>query len=50
MTVPFAGGSPTDTVARLVAQAMRNTLKLQIIIENVGGSAARRCSVPARLT
>ena len=27
MIVPFAAGGPTDTVARLVAQSMGNTLK-----------------------
>ena len=36
--VPFAAGGPTDTVARLVAQSMGNTLKQQLIIENVGGA------------
>lgn len=36
--VPFAAGGPTDTVARLVAQSMGNTLKQQLTIENVGGA------------
>ena len=36
--VPFAAGGPTDTVARLIAQSMGNTLKQQLIIENVGGA------------
>jgi tripartite-type tricarboxylate transporter receptor subunit TctC len=36
--VPFPAGGPTDTVARLVAQAMGTTLKQQLIIENVGGA------------
>lgn len=36
--VPFSAGGPTDTVARLVAQSMSNTLKQQVIIENVGGA------------
>src|SRR5262245_31968924 len=36
--VPFAAGGPTDTVARLLAQAMGNALKQQIIVENVGGA------------
>lgn len=36
--VPFAAGGPTDTVARLVAQAMTNDLKQQVIVENVGGA------------
>jgi tripartite-type tricarboxylate transporter receptor subunit TctC len=38
MVVPFAAGGPTDTVARLIAQAMGNELKQQVIIENVGGA------------
>jgi tripartite-type tricarboxylate transporter receptor subunit TctC len=38
MIVPFAAGGPTDTVARLVAQAMGTKLKQQIIVENVGGA------------
>jgi tripartite-type tricarboxylate transporter receptor subunit TctC len=38
MLVPFAAGGPTDTVARLVAQSMGNTLKQQIVVENVGGA------------
>jgi tripartite-type tricarboxylate transporter receptor subunit TctC len=36
--VPFAAGGPTDTVARLLAQAMGKTLGQQIIVENVGGA------------
>ncbi len=36
--VPFAAGGPTDTVARLIAQSMGNTLKQQLIIENAGGA------------
>jgi tripartite-type tricarboxylate transporter receptor subunit TctC len=38
MVVPFAAGGPTDTVARLLAQAMSDALKQQIIVENVGGA------------
>ena len=38
MVVPFAAGGPTDTVARLIAQSMSNTLKQQVIVENVGGA------------
>lgn len=36
--VPFSAGGPTDTVARLLAQAMSTTLKAQIIVENVAGA------------
>jgi len=38
MVVPFAAGGPTDTVARLVGQAMSASLKQQIIVENIGGA------------
>ena len=38
MTVPFAAGGPTDTVARLVAEAMGRDLKQTVVIENVGGA------------
>src|SRR5712692_7784660 len=38
MVVPFAAGGPTDTVARLIAQAMGNELKQQVIVENVAGA------------
>jgi tripartite-type tricarboxylate transporter receptor subunit TctC len=36
--VPFAAGGPTDTVARLIAQAMTANLKQQVIVENAGGA------------
>lgn len=36
--VPFAAGGPSDTVARLTAQAMSTVLKQTMIIENVGGA------------
>jgi tripartite-type tricarboxylate transporter receptor subunit TctC len=38
MIVPFSAGGPTDTVARLVAQSMSNTLKQQVVVENVPGA------------
>ena len=38
LVVPFAAGGPTDTVARLIGQAMGASLKQQIIVENVGGA------------
>ena len=38
MIVPFSAGGPTDTVARLVAEAMSKDLGQQIVIENVGGA------------
>ncbi|HTV66982.1 MAG TPA: tripartite tricarboxylate transporter substrate-binding protein [Rhizobiaceae bacterium] len=36
--VPFAAGGPTDTVTRLVAEAMSKDLGQQVIVENVGGA------------
>lgn len=36
--VPFAAGGPTDTVTRLVAQAMSQDLGQQVVVENVGGA------------
>lgn len=38
LVVPFAAGGPTDTVARVIAQAMSNDLKQQVIVENVAGA------------
>ena len=38
MVVPFAAGGPTDTVARLITTPMSNTLKQQVIVENVLGA------------
>ncbi|RWK56306.1 tripartite tricarboxylate transporter substrate-binding protein [Mesorhizobium sp.] len=36
--VPAAAGGPSDTVARLVAEAMRVDLGQQVLVENVGGA------------
>ncbi|WOS66183.1 tripartite tricarboxylate transporter substrate-binding protein [Sinorhizobium fredii] len=36
--VPAAAGGPSDTVARLVAEAMRADLGQQVLIENAGGA------------
>jgi len=36
--VPFSAGGPSDTVARLLAQAMSTSLKTQVIVENVAGA------------
>ena len=38
LTVPFAAGGPTDTLARNLGQVMSSTLKQQIIVENVAGA------------
>jgi tripartite-type tricarboxylate transporter receptor subunit TctC len=47
MMVPFAAGGPTDTVARLLTQAMGTSLKTQMIVENVGGAGGT--IAPARV-
>jgi tripartite-type tricarboxylate transporter receptor subunit TctC len=38
IVVPFSAGGPTDTVTRLVGEAMSKDLGQQIIVENVGGA------------
>lgn len=38
LIVPFAAGGPTDTIARLIGQAMGTKLKQQVIVENVNGA------------
>jgi tripartite-type tricarboxylate transporter receptor subunit TctC len=39
MVVPFAAGGPTDTLARIVAERMRQVLGQTIIVENTTGAA-----------
>ena len=39
--VPAAAGGPTDTVARLIGEAMGRTLGQTILVENVGAPASR---------
>jgi tripartite-type tricarboxylate transporter receptor subunit TctC len=39
MIVPFAAGGPTDTLGRLMADAMRRSLGQPIVIENVTGAS-----------
>ena len=38
LIVPAAAGGPTDTVARLIAESMSNTLGQTVIVENAGGA------------
>jgi tripartite-type tricarboxylate transporter receptor subunit TctC len=38
VVVPAAAGGPTDTVARLVSEAMGRTLGQTLIVENLGGA------------
>jgi tripartite-type tricarboxylate transporter receptor subunit TctC len=44
LIVPFSAGGPTDTVARLLAQAMGTSLKTQVIVENVAGAGGTMAS------
>ena len=39
MIVPFAAGGPTDVLARILAEYMRNTVGHPVIIENVTGAS-----------
>src|SRR5688572_30478981 len=39
MIVPFAAGGGTDTLARIVAEGMRASLKQPVIVENLPGAA-----------
>jgi tripartite-type tricarboxylate transporter receptor subunit TctC len=39
IVVPYSAGGPTDTIARVVAEGMRNVLRQPVIIENVTGAA-----------
>ena len=39
MVVPFAAGGPTDTIARILAEGMRQSLGQTVIIENTTGAA-----------
>ncbi len=38
MVVPYAAGGPVDTIARILAARMGETLGQQVIIENIGGA------------
>ncbi|HYF06624.1 MAG TPA: tripartite tricarboxylate transporter substrate binding protein BugD [Acetobacteraceae bacterium] len=38
MIIPFAAGGPTDTVGRLIAEAMGRDLGQPMVVENVGGA------------
>ena len=38
IVVPFSAGGPTDTVARLIGDAMSKDLGQQVVVENVTGA------------
>lgn len=38
LLVPAAAGGPTDAVSRMIAESMSRTLKVQVVVENVGGA------------
>jgi tripartite-type tricarboxylate transporter receptor subunit TctC len=38
LIVPFAAGGPSDAIARRIGQSMSETLKQQVVIENVAGA------------
>jgi tripartite-type tricarboxylate transporter receptor subunit TctC len=38
LTVPFAAGGPSDSIARLIGQSMSGSLGQQIVVESVGGA------------
>ena len=39
LVVPFAAGGPSDIIGRLLAQSMTQTLKTQVLVENVAGAS-----------
>jgi tripartite-type tricarboxylate transporter receptor subunit TctC len=39
LVVPFAAGGPTDTIARILAEGMRQSLGQTVIVENITGAA-----------
>ncbi len=38
VTVPFAAGGPTDTIARIMAERMSRSLGQSVVVENVAGA------------
>jgi len=40
MVVPYAAGGPVDTIGRILASGLSETLGQQVIVENVGGAGA----------
>ena len=50
LVAPFPPGGATDTIARIMQDSMSKSLGQQIIIENVGGPAARSAPPAPRPT
>ena len=52
IVVPFAAGGPTDTVTRLIAEPMSQTLGQQVVVQNMAGAggtlAAGEVAAPSR--
>ena len=46
MVVPFAAGSASDAVGRVVAAHMTEALGQQVVIENVGGASDGKVTIP----
>ena len=38
ITVPFAAGGPTDTIARIMAERLSRSLAQPVVVENVAGA------------
>ncbi len=45
MVVPFAAGSGTDAVARVIANKLGERLKQPVIVENKAGASAQMAPV-----
>ena len=39
LVVPFGAGGPTDTIGRILAQGMQESLGQSVIVENVAGAS-----------
>ena len=39
LVVPFGAGGPTDTIGRILAQGMQESLGQPVVVENVSGAS-----------